>query len=352
MKKTFIIFIAALAFASTVFSDQPKIKICAIYPLTGSLAFVGNELRDGITLAKEEMGSSCSNVNVIFEDNAYNLKQTVTAAQKLLNEDKADMLFTLWDGADVVAPITDNLKIPHISIRWNPDVAAKHKFTFTFESTYKSFARDQYEMLVKLGVKSIAIFQVEAQGNMLGAEALKQIAKDDGRIKVLEHVTFNTGTTDFRSLILKANKLHPDMVVTYTWPPETELIIKQLKEIAPNQKHTGYYEVVEDLKVIENVPFLSQLGFAEDFGKKFEKRFGYKFKTRGTHSYELIKYACEVYSKFSDRKPTGEEVVLEFMKIKDRDTVIGKISVNATRNIEHQNYVKIAKNGKLEEYKF
>jgi ABC-type branched-subunit amino acid transport system substrate-binding protein len=131
----------------------------------------------------------------------------------------------------------------------------------------------------------------------------------------------------------------------------TETIIKQLDTLRPGTKHSGYYEVIEDLSVIEGQPFVSQLGYTPVFAEKFKKRFGHSYRIRAPHAYELIRliaYAFEGVSK--EKKPTTAEARDHLSTLKDFDSVLGKLSVNGTRNIEHPNVFKVAKGGVLEKF--
>ena len=63
----------------------------------------------------------------------------------------------------------------------------------------------------------------------------------------------------------------------------------------------------------------------------------------------MVSWAYSELSK--DKKPGIESVRDKLSTLKDFDSVLGKLSVNATRNIEHPNTFKIVRNGKVETYK-
>jgi len=91
-----------------------SIKIGAILPLTGDLAFLGEEIKKGIDLAVSEYKDKGIDINVIYEDD-QSLSQVVAvnAANKLLNIDKIDVGLTmLVEESRSIAPIFNKKEIP------------------------------------------------------------------------------------------------------------------------------------------------------------------------------------------------------------------------------------------------
>ncbi len=62
MKKVFVLFVVALCAVSLVLSCKKKesdsVSIGAIFPLSGPVAFYGNESRDGALLAMEQVNAA------------------------------------------------------------------------------------------------------------------------------------------------------------------------------------------------------------------------------------------------------------------------------------------------------
>ena len=134
-------------------AENYTVRIGAVLPFTGDLAYVGQDIREGVELALLERGNQQPKIEVIWEDGKFAPKESVSAAQKLISSDKVDLIISLWDTADVIAPISEKAKVIQLSIRWNPDVAARNKYTFTFESTYPTYYAD----IVKLIKKQISL---------------------------------------------------------------------------------------------------------------------------------------------------------------------------------------------------
>ena len=94
----------SLLFASSLLSSasaqergpsSPKIKIGAILPLSGAASNFGTLARRGIELALEDLSpADRARTTVVFEDDGLSNARSATAANKLLNVDKIDLLLS------------------------------------------------------------------------------------------------------------------------------------------------------------------------------------------------------------------------------------------------------------------
>jgi branched-chain amino acid transport system substrate-binding protein len=350
MKALTFFLLLLVSFLKTASAESYTVKVGAILPLTGDLAYVGQDIREGVELALEERGNQQPKIEVIWEDGKFAPRESVSAAQKLISNDKVDLIISLWDTADVIAPVAEKAQVIQLSIRWNPDVAARNKYTFTFESTYPTYYADIVKLIKRQNFKTAVFFHEETQAGIRERESFITSAKAAG-IEVLGVESFQTGESDFRTSISRLLAKNPDIFVNEGFPPASEIFLKQLKTLRPNISHIGFYEVISDKSLIEGQPFVSQLGFTPEFSAKFEAKYGHPYKIRAPHGYELIRMISWAYSSsLNGEKPTIDWIHSKLTSLKDFDGVLGKLSVNATRNIEHPNTFKIVKNGQVEPY--
>jgi branched-chain amino acid transport system substrate-binding protein len=339
-----------LFLASYALAAPYTVKVGAVLPLSGELAYVGNDIREGVTLALEKQSSSEVKFEFIWEDGKFSPRESVTAVQKLISSDGVDVVLSLWDTADVIAPIAEKAKVIQLSIRWNPDVAAEHKYTFTFESTYPSYYRDMAQLIRKQGLSKAVFIHEETQAGVRERAAFEREAKAQG-IVVLAVESFPTGEQDFRSLLTRLLSKNPEIVANEGFPPASSTLLRQLRSLRPAMRHIGFYEVISEPELIEGQPFVSQLGFLPEFSATFEKRFGHPFKIRAPHGYEAVRILNWAYSSISsEQKPSTSAVRDQLEKLHHFPSVLGELSVNSTRNIEHPNTFKVMKNGKLQAF--
>ena len=67
-------------------TEKKVVKIGVISALSGSSGFLGQGVQNSIELAKEQLGDTKYEYEIIYEDDQLNPKQTLTAAQKLIND--------------------------------------------------------------------------------------------------------------------------------------------------------------------------------------------------------------------------------------------------------------------------
>lgn len=346
-----VVAIALLVSSTQRASAEPyTVKIGAILPLSGDLAHVGNDIREGLTLGLEEHNSSKLRFDFVWEDGRFSMRDSVSAAKKLIAVDKVDVIISLWDTADVIAPLTEQSQVIQLSIRWNPEVAAKYRFTFTFESTFHSYFRDVAKLIQREKISRVAFLSHETQSGTQEFESFKNAASECG-IKIVANDSFQGGTTDFRAILTRLLIRKPELIVLTGFPPATPIIMQNLRGLNPKMRHTGFYEVITDYSLIEGQPFVSQFGFLDDFSKKFEKRFGRPFTVRAPHGYEIVRILDWAYATISlTEKPSTAAVAAQLERLKEFPSILGPLSINNTRNIEHQNFIKVVRDGKLVPY--
>lgn len=346
-RKIFILAVFSyLCLAADLLADPArKVKIGATLPLSGNLAHIGVDIRRGMDMALDEGKAGTLKYEITYEDNQHDQKLAVSSAHKLLELDHVDVLISLWDMADVVAPLAERKKIPHLSIRWNPHVAEKNSYTITFESTYLTYVASQVELLKSWGAKTIGLVTEESQGWVLSADALKTQASKSG-IGVVSDQRYVAGSADFSTLVTRTLAKKPDVIVINGHQPSLDLILRRIKEQNPLQGVTGYFEAVEPPSLVEGLPFVAQFEVAPWFSEQFSKRYGENFKVRAPHGYDLIKLITYAYET-AGSGANGQDIIATLSKLKDYQGASGVLSSNNTRNIENTCVWKIVKDGKF-----
>lgn len=294
-----------IACCNSIVAEQITVRIGATLPLTARLAIAGDDTRKGIELAVKEFSSTAVSLEAFFEDNQHDPKQAVSSAQKLLDQDKADILISMWDMADVVAPLTEKRQVPHLAIRWNPDITKQYSYTFTIESTFRSYIDSLLSLLKTTNVRTVSLLTEQGQGWILAADYLKAQSSKYG-ISVLTDERYLPGGPDYKSTVLRASKGKPDSLILLSNPPNTESLIKQIRENNPRQRYTGYFEIV-DPNQVEGVPFVAQFEVADWFLKKFRDAFGEAPKSRAAQAYDIVHLISIATNQYHE-KPTIESL--------------------------------------------
>jgi branched-chain amino acid transport system substrate-binding protein len=209
--------------------SKDEILIGSIQDLSGPLAGYGKQLRFGMMLRVDEIneqgGINGRKLKLLVEDDGYDPKKAVLAAQKLVNQDKifimAGHLGTAQNLAAMPVQFEKNV------INFFPVTAARemyepfHKLKYSFAATYFDQMRTVVPKMVKdKGAKKVCtMYQDDEFGLEVvrGAEAgLKTMG-----MEFTERTSFKRGATDFSSQVAKMKAGGCDMVVLGTIIRET-----------------------------------------------------------------------------------------------------------------------------------
>ena len=224
----------ALAISSGAYAQQQgvsdtEITIGSIQDLSGPIAGFGKAIRNGLILRVEEIneqgGINGRKLKLIVEDDAYDPKKAVLAAQKLVNQDKvfvvAGHLGTAQNNASL--PVQLEKKI----INFFPVTAARDMYEpfdrlkFAFAATYFDQMRSGLPEMFrkKKYAKPCIIYQDDDFGIevLKGAEdALKTLG-----VPLAEKTSYKRGATDFSSQVAKMKASSCDLVILGTIIRET-----------------------------------------------------------------------------------------------------------------------------------
>lgn len=221
-----------------------EIKIGAILPLTGELAFIGEEIQKGMMLAVEEINQNnliknkkLIKLKIIFEDDQLvNPRIATTAAHKLINVDKVSAtVVTAVNDAKSIAPIFESAKIPLI-VLWdsNKDIESwQYIFStgFSTEKAGKSMADFAYNNLKLKNV--VIVSHIDEWADIISNSFIKEFKSLGGNIIFQEKVPVEE--SDFRTILTKIkSSADIDGIYLPFAPMNTDLFLKQAKELGIN----------------------------------------------------------------------------------------------------------------------
>ncbi|MBC5786096.1 ABC transporter substrate-binding protein [Ramlibacter sp. USB13] len=249
--------LAALpAFAQQQGVTKDQILIGTIQDLSGPLAGYGKQARNGMQLRIDELNEQQGSIHgrklkLVVEDDGYDPKKAVLAAQKLVNQDKvfivAGHLGTAQNMAAMPVQFEKNV------VNFMPITAARemyeplHKLKYSFAATYYDQIRQALPKMVKeRNVRKVCtIYQDDDFGLEVqrGAEAgLKSIG-----MEVAEKTTYKRGATDFSSQVAKMKSSGCELVVLGTIIRETIGTIGESRKTGFNPIFLGSSAAYTDL---------------------------------------------------------------------------------------------------------
>ncbi len=253
--------LATLALAASVSHAQQQgvskdeITAGSILDLSGPLAGFGKQIRMGMLLAVDEVneqgGINGRKLKLLIEDDGYDPKKAVLAAQKLVNQDKIFiMLGHLGTAQNMAAmPVQFEKNVPNFF----PITAARemydapNRLKFAFAATYY----DQMRVVVPKMVKEKDVKKVCTiyQDDDFGLEVLR--GAEDGlksiKMEFAEKTSFKRGATDFSSQVTKLQSSGCEMVVLGTIIRETIGTIGTARKLGYNPIFLGSSAAYTDL---------------------------------------------------------------------------------------------------------
>ena len=222
-----------LGFVAGPVLAQEKLKIGVIVTLSGPAAALGQQVRDGFSLAIRDLGGKMAgrDVEVIVADDELKPDGAVTKVKGLLERDKVDF---------VVGPIFSNIlqaihkpvidtKTFLISPNAGPSsYAGKNCSPFFYVTSYQN---DQvHEILGKVaqdrGYKRVYILVPNYQAGKDSAAGFKL----DYKGEIVEETYIPLGTLDFQVELSKIASLKPDAVFTFMPGGMGVGLVKQYKQ--------------------------------------------------------------------------------------------------------------------------
>ena len=246
---------STLTLAETQGVSKNEILIGTIQDLSGPLAGYGKQARNGLLLRVEEIneqgGVNGRKLKLLAEDDGYDPKKAVLAAQKLVNQDKIFIMAGHLGTAPNMAAMP--VQAEKDVINFLPLSSAREMFEplsplkFGFISTYYDQLRTTLPKLIKdKGSKKVCtIYQDDDYGLEIlrGAEdGLKTLGMD-----YTEKTSYKRGATDFSSQVAKMKAAGCDLVVLGTVIRETIGTVSEARKTGFNPVFLGTSAIYSDV---------------------------------------------------------------------------------------------------------
>lgn len=224
--KWLCLFVSALfLFLASAHAEDEK-KIGVIVALSGPVAPTGESIRNAIGLADKKFDRD-GKVEFVFEDDQFQAKQAVTAAEKLINQDKVDALVS-FSGATsaAVSEVAERRKVPLVTITSLGTLGKNKNMVFTlFVSEDQQVGLLSAE-IAKRGYKKIALVTT-VQDAVMGMR--KNFAAKNSSLIVRDEEVL-PGDTNLNSVVTRIQVQKPEAVVLFTLPPQLSVLSRQLRD--------------------------------------------------------------------------------------------------------------------------
>lgn len=278
----FVIILGANSYAQKSFPNikNKRITLGVIVPLTGTLAFFGNDFVRAYELAIKDNPIIENNINVLWEDSAYDSKQSISAFNKLVSIKKSDIILSFGGPMlSVLAPLAEAKKIPFFATESAKMDCEGKKFCSLFRNEEDEWGRATWKLLRKFSKKNIGIIKNQNQFMNTFVDAISRTKNSSENVEIL--LNLSPGTTDLRSNILRLHKEKVDALGVYLLPGSYQGFFQALKT---SPKRNYFFFGVEQFLVKENnLGFKDMLNgsyaiapaYINSYREKFEKAYGF-----------------------------------------------------------------------------
>ncbi len=230
LQSLFVTFLLVLLFQSFFCKyclAAPQKKIGIVLALSGPVGFQGNSMKNAMLLAKEKFDKE-NLLELIFEDDGFQAKNTVSAVQKLIVSQKVDLLVVFGaNQGNAVLDIIKAAQLPLISLSVVETLAARRDYVTTFLPSTTSLMKRSAEEIKKRGYSSIAVVATQQDACVLQLKHLRDAAVTN--ILLEEEVL--PAELDLRTIATKIRKLNPQAVFISMIPPQGSTFARQLRSI-------------------------------------------------------------------------------------------------------------------------
>ncbi len=337
------LFFSLLFLANFVVAEEQEhqCKILLLAPLSGVLASVGSDFRDGALLAVEREKPSFS---LVAEDDGYDPKRSVALFQRFAADKNLCGVVSFGSGTSIaLSRLTVARSIPQLTIAMSkePLKAGSSVAQLHIPSYEQGKALADRMRELRLHSVALATFQNDA---MLAVKAAFE-KHFNGEVLVDEEML--PQDTDLRSLALKIKQSGAEAVLILGFGPPLPVLARSLRE-HDFTGEIGSSSALQNPELIEAAPNALEGAWlsahrenpkTERFYKNFEKQFSRDPMAEASYGYDAIVVMDHMLRQRSARTADPWKFEAEF------DSVLGKYKLLPDRTFTVPVGLKIVRGG-------
>src|SRR5262245_29844105 len=337
-------------------AQNKEVLVGGAISLTGRFAEPAGRQVNAIKMWVEEVngrgGLLGHKINLVLLDDKSDTQTAVKLYEKLITEDKVDLLLAPYSSAitEAVANINERYKMPFVAYgaSSSPIWEKGRKYIFSIVAIAEDYQKGSLHLAKQIGVNRIAIIGEDSLFPRQSGIGAKQWADKLGIQVVLEE-NYPQKQTDFTALLQKIKASGAEAIMSNSYFADAAAQLRQMRELNLNFKlfsstvGPGLPNFAEQLgKSAEYVLGFSQWapvpGIRKHPGMKeyvaeYEKRFGEKPNYHAGSTYgalQVTEAAIKKVGSFDNEKLRDARASIEVA------TVFGSYKVNAKGMNEHE----------------
>lgn len=347
--------------------EEEVIKIGAILPLTGDYALYGEKMKNSIDLGVElrESESNINNIELIYEDDQGDPKTSVSSFNKLTSDESIQVIIG-GIASPLALPIAPLSKEKEV-VLFSPAASAP-SLSNSSPFFFRNWPPDNYEGEVMaelayddLDLRNISILYVNNDWGIGLFEVFSDRFEELGG-KILYSESFEEGTTDVRTQLLKIKNSESDAIYCPGYLKELIVITKQIKEMGIDisiLSSSGFYDpeiITMGGKSVEGTifpipiydPEKTQKEHVKEFVNIYEDKYGEKPDIWAAQAFDAINIILDA---FENGNYSSDKIREYILGLKDYPGVSGKTTFLESGDVVKPLRIMQVKNGEFVEYK-
>lgn len=227
----------AVGLSGTAFAQEGTVKIGIGLPLTGQIAFLGQQFLKGVKVAaaviNESGGINGSKLELVVLDHKGLPSEAVSVAKRLIDEDHVSILDVDLPSSATIAVegVTKTARVPQLGGYAFSSLPLQQGNPWYFQTslTNDTLAAATAEMMHVPGNKTVAMLAPnDDYGRSTVAAAKDALAKLG--IKVVYADFYENTQTDYSSALLKMRSYNPDSLYLDVRWPDSLTVLTQMSE--------------------------------------------------------------------------------------------------------------------------
>lgn len=305
MKQGILLLIVSFFYLENTFAqDQTAeiIKIGVIQSLTGIASEDGKTTAQALRLAAEEINSSGkTKVNLLIEDDQTLPKNTVSAFQKLKNENVDVVIGATWSfTSNAIVPLAVQNKIVLLNTSTLADsinLKEGNGFAFSNATNAIEHAKMFESYLKKNQIKKVLVVYTNNAWGEVQRKAYLEVAKKLGIEIVDELKSVALDSNEWSAMIPRVKGKNAELLLLLLNKGDLEVFIKKAKEQGVTTKFFSSYHLYDSYKMATSkeiyngicFPYpLERLNRESDFIRKYQAKYGEEPRIFADNSYDAV----------------------------------------------------------------
>ena len=344
---------------------RQEISVGVVLPLTGHQAATGQLMKQGLTLALDEInGSQRSDTKLkfIIEDNTSTPAGAVDAFNKLIHTHGVSVILgpATSSATQVAFPVAQENQVVAISPTSGArGLSAIGDFVFRVPLASNIVALKGVEAThAKLGYQRVATLYDKTDLFSTDRDTALRESFDANGIEVLTTEVFQSGDTDFSAQLTRIKALNPEAIFISALPPEKPEVLIQAHELGISVPiiMSSLTSVEVDAAGAAAEGAITFIGWLptddtpgnQAFVENYSETFGMPPNVFATASYASVYILAEAIKNAESTDAISIRDALA--NISDFDTVFGKFSFNADGDAIYEQKALIVKDGILQPF--